>query len=118
MNFYLSAAQTIEKCGESVQIIKGETTYNTMAVIQPLTYKNNKSFSNQFEPMGYLEDQVYIYIGKPDVGLDVLDFDTVINTKDNSYVVKRCEKFNYKGKAIYIWALLQKCVVEEQNGSV
>ncbi len=113
MNFYFEASKTIEKCGENVQITKGENTYETIAVIQPLTYKGTKSFSNQFEPMGYLEDQVYIYIGKPDVGLDILDFDTVITTKSNSYIVKKCEEFKYKGNAIYIWALLQKCVVEE-----
>lgn len=113
MNFYQAAVKTIEKCGEEVQIINGENTYKTMAVIQPLVYKNSGSFSEQYEPMGVLEDQVYTYIGNPDVGTDKLSFDTIVNTNDESYIVKRAENFKYNGKIIYIWALLQKHVEEE-----
>lgn len=113
MNALSKAAESIEKCGEEVQIIKGENTYKTMALIQPLKNRYSSYFSGVQAPIGALEDQVYTYIGKPDVAIDILTFDAIVNTKEDSYVVKRSEEFKYKGNIVYIWALLQKHIVED-----
>ncbi len=113
MNIKNCAQRSIEKCGEEITLEKDGTTYSTLAVIQPLRYKNSSYFENLYVPEGYYNGNSYIYIGKPDVGIELLTYDSTITATSGKYVVKRVEKVCYGSEVIYIWALLQKCVEEE-----
>ncbi len=113
MNIGARAEKAIQQCGESVNIVNGEDIYSSCALIQPLRYKGLSYFESEYLPQGCVEDGSYTYVGKANIGVDILNSGTIVSTASCEYVVKRSEEVRYKGKIVYIWALLQKHVKEE-----
>lgn len=113
MNIKESVLKVLSICGEEVKISTENGNIKIMASIQPLRYKYKSYFSEKFIEAGNMDDRNYVYMGDPGARLDLLPFDTLVETSTDKFIVKRAEKVCLGTEIIYIWAMLQKYVEEE-----
>lgn len=105
----------IKKFGRSVTIIPDENNQvSTKAFIQPLRYINQSYFGEKFVDIGYLNKQNYLYIGDKNARLDLFPFNTKIISNNDSFVVKRAHPVYLGEKILYVWAIIQVFVEDEQ----
>ena len=106
---------SIDKYGRHVVVIdfeNNENRKNTKAFIQPLRYKDETYMGGRFKNLGQIKGTKYLYIGNNDVRLDKYPLNTIIQTSEEKFVLKRAEKVYFKDEVFYIWAILQPCVEE------
>ena len=107
----VSARELIRNYGQIVRVKKGseESFKETKAFIQPLRSNDKKTLYGNYLGIGADNDGMYLYIGTPNVSLDEYPLDTIVYTKNRSYVVKSDKKICISDDVIYIRAILQVC---------
>lgn len=104
----------INKFGRTVTVIPGEgEEILTKAFIQPLRYKDATNMGDRFMDVGYSSGRNYLYIGDKNTRLDLLPFDTKIETQNETYVAKRAQAVYLGESVVYVWAILQVFVEDE-----
>ncbi len=104
----------ISKFGRTVTVIPGEgEEILTKAFIQPLRYKDATNIGGRFMDVGYSSGRNYLYIGDKNTRLDLLPFDTKIETQNETYVAKRAQAVYLGESVMYVWAILQVFVEDE-----
>lgn len=107
----VSAKVLLNEYGERVRVRKygSDKVEVTKALIQPFRFKDNKNMYGNYMEIGVENDGTFLYIGKPDVRLDMYPFDSRIDTDKDSYVLKNAEKICIGNEIVYIRAILRKC---------
>lgn len=105
---------SINKYGQKVIIIDSENNNQliTRAFIQPLRHKDETYMGGKCKNIGQVRGKKYLYISNNDVRLDKFQLNTIIQTSENKFVLKRAEKVYFKEDVFYIWAILQPYVKE------
>ena len=104
----------LNKFGRNVEIVSdNDQNISTQAFIQPLRYKDHMYMGGQCIDIGYLKGKNYLYIGSHNVRLDLYPFNTIINTDEESYVVKRAQAVYLGENVLYVWAIIQEHVEDE-----
>lgn len=104
----------IDKFGRTVTInLSDNSKINTKAFIQPLRYKDQTYMGGKCLDIGYLDGKNYLYIGDKNTRLDLYPFNTKIDTFNESYVVKRAQAVYLGENILYIWAIVQVFVEDE-----
>ena len=99
----------IEKYGEELSISCSDMAeQSTKAFIQPLRKKGNSYYGNEGSDLGIIDESNYLYIGKKDVRLDLYPFDTILQTNEDKYILKKAHKVCIGPEIIYIWGIVQK----------
>lgn len=99
----------IEKYGEEVSVSCNDMTeQSTKAFIQPLRKKGNSYYGDEGYDLGIIDESNYLYIGKKDIRLDLYPFDTVLETNEDKYILKKAHKVCIGQDIIYIWGIVQK----------
>ena len=99
----------IEKYGEEVSINCSDMAEkSTKAFIQPLRKKGNSYYGDDGFDLGIIDESNYLYIGKKDVRLDLYPFDTILQTNEDKYILKKAHKVCIGSEIIYIWGIVQK----------
>ena len=111
MNSTLS--KSLNEYGSDVAITYGGETVSSKAFITPLCYKNRVYIGQDYYQAGVLDKGRYMYVGPPDIRLDNIEGDIYISDDINCYVVKRAELFCFRGKPLYVWAVL----IKKQEGA-
>ena len=112
--FSSCVSSLINKFGRRFTIIPGDDKQIfTKAFIQPLRYKDQTYMGGKCLDIGYLNGKNYLYIGDNNTRLDLYPFNTKIETDDESYVVKRAQAVYLGESILYIWAIIQIFVEDE-----
>ena len=101
-----SVGAMIDRYGNSVNVINGGINVKTRAFVQPLRYKNKIYIGGRYHPLGGYNNEKYLYIGKPSVGLN--EDVTIVECAGERYVVKRAELYRVSDSAVYAWAILAR----------
>lgn len=103
---------SIQKYGTAIEVINpsDNSKISTKAFIQPSRYVNKLNFGYQQLKIGRADLDTYIYIGPADVRVDTFPSNTLIKTKDDTFVLKRAQKMCFQDELIYIWGILQKYI--------
>ncbi len=105
----------IDKFGKSIEVWpKNNDIIYTKAFIQPLRYKDQMYMGGKCIDIGYLNGNSYLYIGNKNLRLDLYPFNTLIKTAEENYVVKRAQAVYIGDDILYVWAILQ-VYVEDEN---
>lgn len=113
---YESIGNMIDKFGRVVKVISPEkTTQIGKAFIQPFRHKDFSFTGGKCTDIGALDGSSFLYIGKNNIRLDLYPFNTVVETSEESYVVKRAQKVCLGDDIIYIWAIVQLYKEEDEN---
>jgi hypothetical protein len=107
MRIFESVSETIKRYGSLVEITTDGKVLKKRAFVEPLRYKNKVYVGGKYQLLGYDRSEKYLYVGLSDVQL--CENSSVIQLKDNKYIVKRCETYYLKDYPIYVWAILQPC---------
>ena len=107
INNYVSSV--ISKLGETVTVIlDNNERKETKAFIQPLRYKDDSYYGGKCLDIGMNIGDSYLYIGSKDFRIDQCPFNTIIESVNDKYIVKRSQKVSFKNNVVYVWAILQK----------
>lgn len=99
----------IESYGRACVITpgNGEDNIKVKAIINPILYKQRMYLNDVYLPDGVIDKGIFLYIGSPDVSLDLCPFDTIIRCGTNKYTIMRTEQYYVEDTPIYTWAVLQ-----------
>lgn len=114
MKRYDMVKRLLGRYGQTVEIsARGEMTARSAhAFIQPLRYKNKRYFDGEFLQGGLVDSRHFLYIGSPDVRLDLIHGSVTIQRGAEMFVVRRSEAVFLGNECIYVWAILQPFVPE------
>ena len=104
MNVMPSVIKSIQTYGEDVTVINNDDTVLARAFIQPLRYRNKIYVGGEYRNLGMKYSEKYLYVGIPDIPL--VENKTIIERKDEKYLVKRVERYYVKEQVAYTWAIL------------
>lgn len=99
----------IKRYGQRVSICKDGEETELYAIVTPLRYKNKMYLEGDVTSLGFVDQSHYLYIGPPEHDLTLLEGDSFMCTSEGRCIVKKSERMYFKGKPLYIWAVLQKC---------
>ena len=99
-----SVIKSIQTYGEDVTVINNDDTVLARAFIQPLRYRNKIYVGGEYRNLGMEYSEKYLYVGIPDIPL--VENKTIIERKDEKYLVKRVERYYVKEQVAYTWAIL------------
>lgn len=105
----------LNKFGRNVKVIDPTDKIEVKkisAFIQPLRYKDKNYIGSRYLDAGIIDGSNFLYIGPSDLRLDLYPLNSIIETNEESYVVKRAQKVCFKDDIVYIWAILQLYVEE------
>lgn len=105
----------IKRYGQRVLICKDGGETEICAIVTPLRYKNKMYLEGDVSSLGYVDQSHYLYIGSVEQDLTLFKGNFILRTQDGDCIVKKSEKVYFKGKPLYIWAVLQKCGGEGQE---
>ena len=98
----------IKNFGKKIKVNHYNIEENINAFIQPIRYKDNSYYGGNCTAIGMNKGANYLYIGPKNVRIDQYPFDTIIETDEEDYFIKRAQKVCFKNEILYIWAILQK----------
>lgn len=106
MNF----KKVLERYGRPVQTEKhdGSVVQTGKAFIQPLRYKNKMYMEGTPTEIGISDAGYYLFIGSPDLHLDVVKEAGYITDGEKKYHIDRWEKMILGDEVFYIWAVLKE----------
>lgn len=104
MSFHKSICDMLARHGSDVEVKTGDTTVSTKAFIQPLRYKSQYTSTSGFG--GTYSDSYFLYIGSPDCSL-CAKTPSIVSQNDEKYVVYNTQRYVYKNKNLYVWAVLR-----------
>ena len=104
MGIFDTVSETIKRYGCRIMIENNGKRVPAKAFIEPLRYKNKVYVGGEYHVLGFNSTEKYLYIGPVDFPLTVNS--SVIQMKNNKYIVKRCETYYVKDCPIYVWAIL------------
>lgn len=106
---------SINKYGSTVEVLDGSNNLKTTtkALIQPSRYVNKNTFGYQYLKMGIADIDTFLYIGMPEVRIDTFPLDTILRCNNDLYTIKRAQKVCFADETIYVWAMLQKYVPDD-----
>ena len=104
MSFLNCVNGEIGRYGSRVTITRQGATVESRAFVEPLRYRNKIYIGGEYHQLGGLRREKYLYVGKPDHRL--IENETVIQTQDSQYIVKRCETYFVQDTPVYEWAIL------------
>ena len=104
MSLMGAVSNSIAKLGGDVEITQGSSSVRTRAIVEPLRYRNKIYIGGEQRSLGSLNRERYLYIGQPDVPLHANA--SVIESVGGKYIVKRCETYFVRDRAVYVWAIL------------
>lgn len=99
-------SNSIDKYGNVIQIEYADgNKVSSRAFVEPLRYRHKMYIGGKERDLDSLKHikKKYLYIGQPDAELH--KGDTVIQ-RDFEFSVETVEKYIYKDKVMYIWAIL------------
>lgn len=106
MGIMNSVAAMIDRYGNSVTVQNGGLCVKTRAFVEPLRYKNKIYIGGRYHPLGGYNNEKYLYIGKPSVGLE--EDVTVVECSGEKYIVKRAELYRVNGTVVYAWGIMAR----------
>lgn len=99
-----SVIKSIQTYGEEITVINDDNTVLARAFIEPLRYRNVIYIGGEYRNLDMKCSEKYLYVGIPDITL--VENKTIIERKDEKYLVKRVEKYYVKEQVAYTWAIL------------
>ena len=99
-----SVIKSIQTYGEDIAVINDDDMVSTRAFIEPLRYRNVIYIGGEYRNLDMKCSEKYLYVGIPDIPL--VENKTIIERKDEKYLVKRVEKYYVKEQVAYTWAIL------------
>lgn len=111
----VSVRSLIKQHGSTVEVLDGLNNLKatTKAMIQPSRYVDKNTFGYQYLKLGIADINTFIYTGMPDVRIDTFPIDTILRCNGDLYTIKRAEKICLADEVLYIWAILQKYVPDD-----
>ena len=104
LNVMPSVIKSIQTYGEDITVINDDDTVSAKAFIEPLHYRNKIYIGGEHRTLGMKYLEKYLYVGIPDIPL--VENKTIIERKDEKYLVKRVERYYVKEQVAYTWAIL------------
>ena len=104
MSLISAVASSIARMGGEVAITAGDSCQNARAIVEPLRYRNRIYIGGEMHPLGQASREKYLFIGTPDISLQ--QNRSVIESVGGKYIVKRCETYFVRDRAVYVWAIL------------
>ncbi len=104
------AKDLIAKYGQTVSIIINESTPSetTSAFIQPVRCDDHQTLCGHYVDTEASNDENFLYIGKPNVRLDLYPTTTIVQTETDSYTLKKAETVTLSNQIVFIRAILNK----------
>ena len=104
------AKDLIAKYGRPVSIIIDQNAppETTRAFIQPVRCDDHQTLCGHYVDTEASENENFLYIGKPDVRLDLYPVTTIIQTETGSYTLKKAETVTISDQIVFIRAILAK----------
>ena len=103
MSLISAVAGSIARLGGEVAITD-DSCRRARAIVEPLRYRNRIYIGGEMHPLGKASREKYLFIGTPDISLQ--QNRSVIESVGGKYIVKRCETYFVRDKAVYVWAIL------------
>lgn len=106
MNF----RKSLERYGRPVQTERrdGSVMQKAKGFIQPLRYKNKMYIEGTPTEIGINDAGYYLFIGSPDLRLDLVKDGGYITDGEKKYHIDRWEKMFLGNEIFYIWAVLKE----------
>lgn len=104
MSIIKAVDETIKRYGCSLSVCDNNSRLNTKAFIEPLRYKNEIYIGGKKHILGNSQNRRYLYVGLSDIKLN--QNATVIEFRNNKYIVKRSETYFISDCPVYVWAIL------------
>ena len=104
LNVTPSVIKSIQTYGEDIAVINDDNKVSTRAFIEPLHYRNKIYIGGEYRTLDMKRLEKYLYVGIPDITL--VENKTIIERKDEKYLVKRVERYYVKEQVVYTWAIL------------
>ncbi len=101
-----SILDAIKRWGSTFKITNNGECYECKGFIEPLRYKNNMYLGGKRLDAGFFDGGHYLFIAEPKATLESHSR-AVIECKNRKYAVKRAEEFIFRGKKLYLWAILK-----------
>lgn len=96
----------LEKAGEKTNVVIGQESNMTYALIEPMRYKNKLYLEMPRDILGFTDKECFLYLGPSDVDFVGAENDTVIRTVSKAFNVTRADRLMVAGEPQYIWAVL------------
>ena len=87
----------------------GSSTEPFKAFIQPLRYKNKMYLYGVNTEIGYNSQGYYLYIGPAQYDL-TKNSEALIVCDNTKYMIDRCEKMDFEGRIVYVWAIIRTVI--------
>lgn len=106
----VSASLLLQRYGQDVEIIiNNEFPHKkTKAFIQPLRQNDFKNLYGGYLDVSADNMGQYLYIGKPDVMIDIYPPGVIISCESIKYIMRSAQRIEALGKVLYIKAFLSR----------
>lgn len=102
--------------GEPVTIRRGQDEpVRSLALIQPLTYKNKVFLDGAYTEIGYADRSRYTYIGKAEQPFCELYEDVFIDAEHTTFLVVKSHTVRVGGVPLYVQAVLEEVHPETEE---
>jgi hypothetical protein len=102
-------SKIMQRFGQNIEIITGSPQLQIAtgkAFIGPLKMRTLKYLTGEYVAPGFANSANYLYIGPKDLHLDLCPKDTVIQTANRRYCLKKAQKVYFGESPLYVWAIL------------
>ena len=99
-----SVIKSIQTYGEDITVINDDDAVLARAFVEPLRYRNVIYVGGEYKNIGLNYREKYLYVGIPDIPL--VENKTIIERKDEKYLVKRVERYYVGEQIAYTWGIL------------
>ena len=104
MSLITAVSDSISRLGGEVSITADDHRVSASAIVEPLRYRNRIYIGGEMHQLGQASREKYLFIGTPDISLQ--QNRSVIESVGGKYIVKRCETYFVRDRAVYVWAIL------------
>ncbi len=104
MSLISAISSSIARLGGEVAITAEDSRQCARAIVEPLRRRSQIYIGGEMRSLGQMSRDRYLFIGTPDIAL--MPNRSVIESVGGKYIVKRCETYFVRDKAVYVWAIL------------
>ena len=105
---YKRFSNILKQYGRAVTFEKNDVLYDTQAYIEPLTHENRQYLDEKYSNIGYLDQNVFRYIGSAEGDGALLSAGDILHDGNALFSVSTTEKLKVGTKTFFIWALLRR----------
>lgn len=114
-NLYQRVQALLRRYGRLVNLRRANgAQYTVYAYIQPFRHENRQYLDDLYSPIGYRDQNAFLYLGQPEDGGEKLAAGDLVYDCGQAFLVSTCEAQRVENTVYFMRAILRRAHEEEE----